>query len=773
MKNLGLFILVCINLVYGQSNYNCNFGRKPNDVNYNLIVSNRSYFNLEASIYNKASSIIFRNFKDESDSLDNWLNRLSVLKQIECLYFENCDLMLSEFSFEKYPNLKKLVVGKKSIYLIDQLCYQLKFNQIEELCFQYCLSEDVLSADSLHLVSSLKTINISSSNKFKDVSNSFQLAIKSNTNTNIIKINSFEDKVKTDKILSVNKKVLSDSDKNQLQRKANELFLCLKQPIPGIIINDTIYKLNSFETREFYYSSGTKLLIDKNSFLTANGTTYNGPVKLFYREFRNPVEIMLSGIPMTTNFDNQEILFKSGGMYQIQAFDNNNNLLQAKTDTAIRLNFVLSDTSANFKFYSLNSNGNWVTIRNKLAITSPTTNNTVIPKSVLVYRAELSKISRYKADTTKYNERFNDPTYLNVFRKDNLYKDSLPNFSKSSPYFTSNVGRKSVHAKSIFKIRYYATTKDKQVVFKIIPSKKDMVIPNYIRCLVNKSILYTGNLTKEEFKKKFNRNLLCWDLRPLAQGNSLSFKIKTNDGFEEISGEVIKLNEDKTYEIYKSAGKVLNQRVSRLLSLNEKRFDNGRKKYGYETGRYSYKYQNNRNKRFTVSVTKEEAYALAKKYMNTKENNMTLTEFVKYASTFPIQFSSRNAMLENSLAGNALIASGLGIKNIDAYLHKNLMDEIFVKYLNHNDSDSISYQTIVMLYKNINTSYPLNTHNEESFHGYYLKNSPNYIVRMNKTTMQVEKPQEFNFSKNIEIIYKNEYNLEGKNSAEITNLILD
>jgi hypothetical protein len=96
----------------------------------------------------------------------------------------------------------------------------------------------------------------------------------------------------------------------------------ISPPIAGMNINDTTYLIESSEENLLSYQSGTELVIPKNAFVTKDNEVYNGEVKIFYREFRNPIDIMLSGIPMN-NVENADTnLFQSAGMYEVWAYDN-------------------------------------------------------------------------------------------------------------------------------------------------------------------------------------------------------------------------------------------------------------------------------------------------------------------------------------------------------------------------------------------------------------------------------------------------------------------
>lgn len=151
---------------------------------------------------------------------------------------------------------------------------------------------------------------------------------------------------------------------------------------------------------------------------------------------------------------------------------------------------------------------------------------------------------------------------------------------------------------------------------------------------------------------------------------------------------------------------------------------------------------------------------------------MNFTQFVKYARPFNILFLN-NIFNDTSAVSIALLKSGLGIKNIDCYLHSGVMEDIYVNYPNNNDS--LENQKAIMLYTSINTSYPLN-YSEKGFYGHYYIKHDNYIIRFYNNAMQVSKPKDVLSNKNSKDIilnYENQYNIKNLNSNEITKLILN
>jgi hypothetical protein len=120
------------------------------------------------------------------------------------------------------------------------------------------------------------------------------------------------------------------------------------------------YKMDSQKGDTFQYASGTKLLIPPNAFETADGKPVNGEVKLNYIEYRDPVDFIKSGIPMSFIKDKQLAQFNSGGMFKIEATQNDAQL-KLRPDQKIKIDFRATQQLPNMEFFGFDTtHHNWV-----------------------------------------------------------------------------------------------------------------------------------------------------------------------------------------------------------------------------------------------------------------------------------------------------------------------------------------------------------------------------------------------------------------------------
>ncbi|MCE3260375.1 MAG: hypothetical protein K0S12_2016, partial [Bacteroidetes bacterium] len=557
MKHLTLALVFCtIGVIHSQTFRYYKVGQKfTMDDNACLIIKKdlRLLLHIEdLEHYKEVKAVKLVGFRDHEFDMDSLMGYLSDYTKIKCLMFEDCDLNDLTEPLSNFTELRDLRILKKSSFYENFFFPLLKDNQIESLTFQK--SEPDLVMDSLVLLRHLKTVSVGNNNTFVTPNKITNYQFGSKETLRTIPFAYYGTFLKNETIT-----VRKPKEKKTNSDLKPRPMACIRQPIPGIKINDTLYSFNAATGTSASYKSGSVLTIDKNAFVKSDGQAYEGRVQLFYREFRNPVEIMLSGIPMTTKVNDQTMLFKSGGMYEISAYDASGNELKTKSDTSVKINFALTDTSQNFQFFSLNDNGSWTTTSPSVAVTSPNATGPVknATKAVIEYYGYYYQRPAKRADTTDYNSRFLSKDYLYTYRKDNLEagRDSVKYLETYATLLKKN-GR----IKSMFRIKYLKETKEKDILFTIVLAKNNLSydVPAHVQSLLNKTYVYTGNLSKDEFRKTFSRKLLCWDFRPNTLGEEISLHIKTNRSFIDLKAKMVYTHRDGTYHIPRKANKILN-----------------------------------------------------------------------------------------------------------------------------------------------------------------------------------------------------------------------
>lgn len=774
MKRIILItIFLASQVLFGQNIRYVVIGQASSvDSNTCLLIKAKSInkkFTQQIQKHKDVTRIKLQGFENETSEIDSVIQALGVLSEVHTIYFENCDLNQMEASWKNFKKLKSVYVLNECEFSESLLFPLFKENKITSV---YLTKTDLeFEFDSLILLKDLSTVAVSDESGFKKNNLVQKLKLQNNDQIRYITVNYCGNFFKPNFSGVKEGKKIEDLivSSPQVDYTFSSNMKCVRQPIPGIKINDTLYEIDSEKPRILTYYSGSTISFDKNAFITSEGNVYNGQVKVFYREFRNPVEIMLSGIPMTNMENSEQKLFKSGGMYEINALDDKGNQLQTVSDTSVKINFSMTDTSSAFKFYSLNDNGTWSTKTNSVttqASFSRQQREKTATKAITEYFKFIYDNRVSVPDTTKFDDRFKSLDYITCMRRDNFNSDSKINKDSLRPYLITNYYN---HGKSkqygSIRVNYLTTTKDKQIVFEINATKYIDNMPKYLKNLIGKKYLYTGNLTKTEFKKYFNRKMTFWDVRAEANGDELTLILKSLNKFANLTCQIINLHSDKTYDVYSKMPVALVKRINVMIHREERKFN--------KKDRFSP--DNHNNLRFVTNSNKEIfAFEYCKKFQIKNEKPMNFDEWKKYVLPFRKLFSN-NFYDHDDVVSQALLKSDMGVKNIDCYIHSGQMEDVFVFYKNLPDStEDLEYNFV--LYKSINTSYPCRS-TKDGYSGYYYKNHDNYLVRVfDGKIMQVTKPLELNQSKNgqkIERPYRQQYNVVDLNSNDITKLILN
>ena len=126
-------------------------------------------------------------------------------------------------------------------------------------------------------------------------------------------------------------------------------FSDLQVPFSTIGIN------NQQGGRQVYYS-GTYIEMPVEAVTYQNGEMVQGYYELHYREFRNPAEMALSGIPMTYTEGGVDEVFNSAGMFEIRAWKEGQELVLVKP---AEIHFQCTAILPNVSFFQLEENGAW------------------------------------------------------------------------------------------------------------------------------------------------------------------------------------------------------------------------------------------------------------------------------------------------------------------------------------------------------------------------------------------------------------------------------
>lgn len=94
------------------------------------------------------------------------------------------------------------------------------------------------------------------------------------------------------------------------------------RPFPDIPVEYETFKVDASKDCSIKTKNGSNIMISANSLIDAMGNVLQGEVNLKYREFRDMIDVFLSGIPMKYDSAGVQQHFESAGMFELLAFQN-------------------------------------------------------------------------------------------------------------------------------------------------------------------------------------------------------------------------------------------------------------------------------------------------------------------------------------------------------------------------------------------------------------------------------------------------------------------
>lgn len=367
----------------------------------------------------------------------------------------------------------------------------------------------------------------------------------------------------------------------------------VKPPIETLKIPNTSFQMESEAGGSVITESGTKIDIPQDAFIDADGKAVTGPITLSYREFKTPIDILLSGIPMTYDSGGIVNQFQSAGMFELYASQNNKEL-SLKPGKTIEMKFVSTDTSNTYNFYQYSEkDSNWVYKSNADKTQNLVTNNTT-PQIARRNRIDSISVrewytdsSEYKRlDTTTFDQRYKslDYYYLSsrIKQKDTVhyFRAYYNRYYKRIIY--NEISGRVVTRPSKRMVRLTTLYKDKMDSF---PYAKVMITNEYtllafpeLKVFRNYVFCINGFEKNRQFKEKYIYNKVYNDIRIIYEAGASTgiIELKDKTGFTQVEFEI------STPYHRSSKFAVVNfnrlyKRYTKQLAKRERAFDNSNK----------------------------------------------------------------------------------------------------------------------------------------------------------------------------------------------------
>lgn len=394
--------------------------------------------------------------------------------------------------------------------------------------------------------------------------------------------------------------------------------------------------------------SGSHVMIPQDAFVDASGNPVEGDVVLDYREFRNPVDFILSGIPMSFNENGEQTFFKSAGMFEINASQNGKEIF-LRDDASVNVNFVSTDSTEAYPFWTyVDSTGKWEEIGQADFSTTknlPKANAFTLAHQIYTSIQRRSKTT-YQVDTTSFNNRFEDLKYQNS----NLMAQYR--FHRSGME-TRKYGLGKDYKIKIRKVR---RVRGNKLVFEL---ENNTGLNNELDRLGTKYWMYEGPMKSAEFRKRYSRRKEYTDMQVVPSEEGYMLRLKSSRKIIEIDAHGVKPIKKKHRTIYKEC-KVNYKAYQKAMKQKQKRFDrviarNVRKKNILE------------KKSEEEMVTDEMAWEFAREYMTDEERAMSFATWNAYCDSMRANESAilSASRIDNFSLMRSLSIDGFGIYNCD------------------------------------------------------------------------------------------------------------
>ena len=397
-------------------------------------------------------------------------------------------------------------------------------------------------------------------------------------------------------------------------------YQTVRPPIPGLDIQEKSYSVNADDGSRIYAKSGTVIDIPANAFVDKNGEVITGEVTMQYREFRDPIEILASGIPMNYDSAGTNGWFTSGGMFELTATYEGEEVFINPNSTVI-VDLATTDPATDFNLYHLDTeSGEWIYDNSNV--------NTVVTADVqplskawaFFHRDNCRGLMTREFDNSTFAERWESDEYSFLYKKnqDNsalIY--GLPN--------RMVLGKRYLDWSAQPEIRLALTNgyqKNKgTVTFDFEASQKTH--PE-LRAFANMVWEYDGDLTRSQFKNEYVNKRVYHDFRLSydEQAAKFTIELKTEDGH--VSFEAVPSFRTKAQEDAQHRAELKKRNAQYAVALERKA-----------------KYFNREMKRFEkkFKLQQDHAWFSVSLEMSEAEKKMTRETWLEYYNVISDQYS--------------------------------------------------------------------------------------------------------------------------------------
>ena len=160
--------------------------------------------------------------------------------------------------------------------------------------------------------------------------------------------------------LSIRNCSCSPTKTNEKAIVSSNNYLLTNPPLPELDIPYQKFEIDPSQPNELFSKMGAKINIPSDAFLDKDGNVIKGKGEVSFREFYNPLDFYLAGIPMNYNDNGVEKVLESGGMIELTAKSNKAELF-VNPASKINVDLFSWTKSKDFNLYDLDkTTGKWI-----------------------------------------------------------------------------------------------------------------------------------------------------------------------------------------------------------------------------------------------------------------------------------------------------------------------------------------------------------------------------------------------------------------------------
>lgn len=624
--------------------------------------------------------------KGDTDG-DTWqaiLQSIRLQPQIEEVAF--ADDSITELPYG-YDNL--VSVPHLSFYNNETIDYNELLNQLQTLPNLQHLTLDIITVfdlpNSLAALKNIQQVDLinTDENISKNDTSLFAAAKepvtfdyfidKGKKNYAVLKYTTMAGEIDSDEYRELSKRFKTTFDLGMENTAAfTPKYKYVNPPIAGIDVERTQYKLNPTIDNVIMYPTGTKIFIPANAFSDKDGKPVTTPVTLSYREFRDPVDFLVSGIPMKYDTAGEVGNFESAGMFELTA-SLKNEPLKLNSGKKIDMNFASTSKDSTYNFYAFNdSTGNWQYLNKPQTVTAAS--RIVLPATTMAYRQyqQLKGSNMLLYDSTTLEQRFSSKQHVYTSRRDT---------SINQRFIYRKEGRERWKPMSaLVRVSNVKRTKDGNVLFRI------GYLPDAHPEMNAFSDVYVAsgeNLSAAAFREKYQRKKRYSDVRIYPKGSDVDVVLKDARSNNHIAATLVTIDKKGKVQDAKDAGSRI-KRYQRSLRNRDRSFDKRLAKG---------KMENNSVLLSDPELKSKRAYEQVKKVMTDAEQQMSYEGWKAYCNQVAaneeairkLNNSEQQKIIDaqDATAGNltqSLQLDGFGIYNCDQIQRMEEPVKIFARY---------------------------------------------------------------------------------------------